>query len=57
VYSSMHFDMLIGITDIHRALMPEGREMAPFGRGEPVSQVSEGCWLLSNLEKSSHSPG
>lgn len=46
MYPSMHFDKLIGITGIHRALMPEGREMTPFGRGEPVSQVPKECFYL-----------
>jgi len=35
----MSSDMLIGATGSHRSLLPEVREMYPFGREEPVSQV------------------
>ena len=38
-------------------LLPEGRERTPFGKGEPVSQVPEECWLLSNCQKSSSISG
>lgn len=36
-------------------LPPEVRGMTPFARKESLSQVPEGCWLLSNHQKSSYS--
>lgn len=38
------------------ALLPEAKEMSPFGRWEPVSKVSEVCWFLSKGQKSIYSP-
>lgn len=51
------FDMLVGATGTHISLLPEVREMSPFGRWEMVLQVPEEFWLLSNHQKSSCSPG
>lgn len=50
----MHFDMLTGTTGSCRCLWSKAREMIPFVRGEPASQVPEGCWLLSNHQKFSY---
>jgi hypothetical protein len=53
----MGFDMLIGPTGGHMSLLPEMRKMTSFSRWEAVLQVPEECYLLSNLQKSSHGPG
>ena len=44
--ASMCFDMLIGTIASHMSLLPEVREMTPFGRPDLVLQVSEECWFL-----------
>lgn len=45
-------DMLTGTTGGQMSLLPEVKEMTPFGRWEPVSQIPEKCWLLSKCQKS-----
>ena len=45
----MGFDMLIGTTGSPAPLLPEIRGMTPFGTWEPVSQVPEEHWHLSNF--------
>lgn len=52
----MGFDMLTDSTGSHLFIWPVIREKLPFGRGEPVSQPLEECWLLSDHLKSSYSP-
>lgn len=47
--ASIGFGKLVGVTGSHRSLLPEGREMTPFVRWEPVSRVPVECWLLSNF--------
>jgi hypothetical protein len=44
----MDFHMPIGSTDKHMSLQPEVMKMTPCRRCRRVSQVPEGCWLLSN---------
>lgn len=41
----MCFDVLIGTMGSHMSLLSEVKEMIPFGRGEPVSQIIEECCL------------
>lgn len=48
----MSFDVLISTTNDHLHLLPEVREMIPFGREELASQVPKECCLLSNCQKS-----
>ena len=52
----MRSDMLEGATGSHMSLLPEGREVTPFGIWKPALQVPKKCWLLSNHQKSSYSP-
>jgi hypothetical protein len=52
----MSFDVLIDTTRSHMSLLPVVREMTPFGRWEPISQIPKEHWLLSN-QKSSYNPG
>lgn len=49
--------MLLGATGIHTSLLPKVREMAPFGRWEPVLSAPKGLWTLSTCQKSSYKPG
>lgn len=41
--ASLGFGMLIVPTGSHASLLPKIREMIPFGRRKPDSQVSEEC--------------
>lgn len=47
----MSFDMKPRFVSMesHMFLLPERREMTPFGRWEMVVEVTEGCWLLSDI--------
>lgn len=47
----MSFAMSIGAIARHTSLLSEEKEMAPFGRQKPASQVPEVSWLLSNIQK------
>lgn len=49
--------MLTGTTDDLMFLLPDMREMIPFGIWKPVSQVPEECKLLFNHQKPSFCPG
>lgn len=55
--SSKPFDMLTGATVSPVSLLCKVREMAPFVRGKPASQVPEDCRLLSSHQRSSYSLG
>lgn len=53
----MRLDKLIEATGSPMSLLPKVREMTPFGRGEPASQVPEERWFLFNGQKSFYSSG